>query len=60
MIFGQTFGPFYLFRALEAALLVRPLRKGDLVRAAAKLAGRALPVLVTACPIRPVGRGLAV
>ncbi len=50
----------YLFRALEAALLVRALSEGDLVWAAAELAVGALLVFVAAFTVRAVGGCLAI
>ena len=50
----------YLLRALEAALVLGPLREGDAVRAAAEGARPALPVLVAAVPLGPRRRGLPV
>ena len=50
----------YLLRALEAALILGPLREGDAVRAAAEGARPALPALVAAVPLRPRRRSLPV
>ena len=50
----------YLLRALEAPLILGPLREGDAVRTAAEGARAALPVLVAALSLGPRRRCLSV